>query len=111
MDIFCNKWWYPQIESESFNSSAHGRTSELGKPASSISLNLLDFAGDDCISIVSGSSNIKMKRIYCGPGHGIRFFQNFVLCGMLFYVLAMSLLPIDFPFCHEASGASGKMAQ
>ncbi|XP_058193135.1 probable polygalacturonase At1g80170 isoform X3 [Rhododendron vialii] len=27
--------------------------------------------GDDCISIVSGSSNIKMKTIYCGPGHGI----------------------------------------
>ncbi|XP_039041067.1 probable polygalacturonase At1g80170 [Hibiscus syriacus] len=27
--------------------------------------------GDDCISIVSGSSTIKMKRIYCGPGHGV----------------------------------------
>ncbi|XP_044480683.1 probable polygalacturonase At1g80170 [Mangifera indica] len=27
--------------------------------------------GDDCISIVNGSSAIKMKRIYCGPGHGI----------------------------------------
>ncbi|KAH8518279.1 hypothetical protein H0E87_000215 [Populus deltoides] len=27
--------------------------------------------GDDCISIVNGSSGIKMKRIYCGPGHGI----------------------------------------
>ena len=28
--------------------------------------------GDDCVSIVNASSNIKMKRIYCGPGHGIR---------------------------------------
>ncbi|KAJ7943657.1 Pectin lyase superfamily protein [Quillaja saponaria] len=27
--------------------------------------------GDDCISIVNASSNIKMKRLYCGPGHGI----------------------------------------
>ncbi|KAF8399682.1 hypothetical protein HHK36_015553 [Tetracentron sinense] len=27
--------------------------------------------GDDCISIVNGSTNIKMKNIYCGPGHGI----------------------------------------
>ncbi|KAJ6301333.1 hypothetical protein OIU77_015607 [Salix suchowensis] len=27
--------------------------------------------GDDCISIVNGSSGIKMKRIYCGPGHGV----------------------------------------
>ncbi|EPS64926.1 hypothetical protein M569_09852, partial [Genlisea aurea] len=27
--------------------------------------------GDDCISIVSGSSGIKMRNIYCGPGHGI----------------------------------------
>ncbi|KAL4198780.1 hypothetical protein AMTRI_Chr03g47720 [Amborella trichopoda] len=27
--------------------------------------------GDDCISIVNGSTNIKMKNIECGPGHGI----------------------------------------
>ncbi|KAL5537538.1 hypothetical protein UlMin_044753 [Ulmus minor] len=27
--------------------------------------------GDDCVSIVNASSDIKMKRIYCGPGHGI----------------------------------------
>ncbi|GAB2220480.1 hypothetical protein Drorol1_Dr00008133 [Drosera rotundifolia] len=27
--------------------------------------------GDDCISIVNASTNIKMKSIYCGPGHGI----------------------------------------
>ncbi|KAK2636510.1 hypothetical protein Ddye_031302 [Dipteronia dyeriana] len=27
--------------------------------------------GDDCVSIVSGSSGIKMKRLFCGPGHGI----------------------------------------
>ncbi|KAM7479979.1 hypothetical protein LguiA_028192 [Lonicera macranthoides] len=27
--------------------------------------------GDDCISIVSGSSNIKISKIICGPGHGI----------------------------------------
>ncbi|KAJ3683155.1 hypothetical protein LUZ60_013382 [Juncus effusus] len=27
--------------------------------------------GDDCISIVNASSNIKMKNIICGPGHGI----------------------------------------
>ncbi|XP_019052350.1 PREDICTED: probable polygalacturonase At1g80170 [Nelumbo nucifera] len=27
--------------------------------------------GDDCISIVNASSAIKMKNIYCGPGHGI----------------------------------------
>lgn len=30
------------------------------------------YVGDDCISIVNASSNIKMKKIYCGPGHGIR---------------------------------------
>lgn len=27
--------------------------------------------GDDCVSIVNASSNIKMKALYCGPGHGI----------------------------------------
>ncbi|GAB2295537.1 Polygalacturonase 1 [Dionaea muscipula] len=27
--------------------------------------------GDDCISIVSGSHNVRATRITCGPGHGI----------------------------------------
>ncbi|KAI3779396.1 hypothetical protein L2E82_09113 [Cichorium intybus] len=27
--------------------------------------------GDDCISIVNASTNIKMKNMFCGPGHGI----------------------------------------
>ncbi|XP_072966987.1 probable polygalacturonase At1g80170 [Typha angustifolia] len=27
--------------------------------------------GDDCISIVSNSSNVQISRIVCGPGHGI----------------------------------------
>ncbi|GAA0141556.1 hypothetical protein LIER_02675 [Lithospermum erythrorhizon] len=27
--------------------------------------------GDDCISIVSGSKNVRVKDIMCGPGHGI----------------------------------------
>lgn len=31
------------------------------------------YAGDDCISIVNATSNIKMKRILCGPGHGVRY--------------------------------------
>ncbi|KAG0452257.1 hypothetical protein HPP92_026036 [Vanilla planifolia] len=31
--------------------------------------------GDDCISIVNASSNIVMKQIECGPGHGIRHQQ------------------------------------
>nr|CAD1837657.1 unnamed protein product [Ananas comosus var. bracteatus] len=31
--------------------------------------------GDDCISIVNGSRNIKATNIVCGPGHGIREFR------------------------------------
>ncbi|MBA0683317.1 hypothetical protein Goari_024984 [Gossypium aridum] len=27
--------------------------------------------GDDCIAIISGSSNIDVSYVYCGPGHGI----------------------------------------
>ncbi|KAJ6342511.1 hypothetical protein OIU78_010444 [Salix suchowensis] len=30
-----------------------------------------DSLGDDCISIVSNSSRIKIRNIVCGPGHGI----------------------------------------
>lgn len=30
-------------------------------------------AGDDCISIVSNSSRLRIKNIVCGPGHGIRY--------------------------------------
>ncbi|CAA0838726.1 Pectin lyase-like superfamily protein [Striga hermonthica] len=27
--------------------------------------------GDDCVSIVSGTSNVRLKNMQCGPGHGI----------------------------------------
>ncbi|KAL2493452.1 putative polygalacturonase [Abeliophyllum distichum] len=33
--------------------------------------NIIISTGDDCISIVSNSSRIRMKNIVCGPGHGI----------------------------------------
>lgn len=35
---------------------------------------MLVILGDDCVSIVNASSNIKMKSLYCGPGHGIRYY-------------------------------------
>ncbi|KAK4803287.1 hypothetical protein SAY86_001490 [Trapa natans] len=27
--------------------------------------------GDDCISMIQGSTNIKIQKVFCGPGHGI----------------------------------------
>ena len=32
--------------------------------------------GDDCISIVSNSSFITARNIFCGPGHGIRYWKE-----------------------------------
>jgi hypothetical protein len=30
-------------------------------------------AGDDCVSIVTGSTFVRVSSIFCGPGHGIRY--------------------------------------
>lgn len=32
--------------------------------------------GDDCISIVDGSMNVKVTELSCGPGHGIRYVDH-----------------------------------
>lgn len=32
--------------------------------------------GDDCVSIGPGTSNLWIENVACGPGHGIRYFQN-----------------------------------
>jgi hypothetical protein len=29
-------------------------------------------AGDDCIGILEGTSNLAIEKVTCGPGHGIR---------------------------------------
>ncbi|XP_012829368.1 PREDICTED: polygalacturonase-like [Erythranthe guttata] len=32
--------------------------------------------GDDCISVGPGSMKLRMDKISCGPGHGIRYFEK-----------------------------------
>lgn len=32
--------------------------------------------GDDCVSIGSGTRNLFMNNIKCGPGHGVRYVHN-----------------------------------
>lgn len=31
----------------------------------------MTFAGDDCVSIQTGCSNVYVHNVNCGPGHGI----------------------------------------
>jgi polygalacturonase len=28
--------------------------------------------GDDCVSVGSGTTNLRVEHVSCGPGHGIR---------------------------------------
>ena len=30
--------------------------------------------GDDCVSMIQGSTNISVNKVICGPGHGFRYF-------------------------------------
>jgi polygalacturonase len=34
-------------------------------------LNVMIHAGDDCVSIQTGCSNVYIHNVNCGPGHGI----------------------------------------
>lgn len=44
--------------------------------------------GDDCVSIGDGTKNVLVSRVYCGPGHGIRYCIHrrltFFLCNVPF---------------------------
>lgn len=35
-------------------------------------------AGDDCVSIVTGSTFVRVSSIFCGPGHGIRYIRRLI---------------------------------
>lgn len=54
---------------------------------------MVQYPGDDCVSIVNASSAIKMKTIYCGPGHGIRYHLDLILPN---YGFAVPLSQKDF---------------
>ncbi|OIV89411.1 hypothetical protein TanjilG_21905 [Lupinus angustifolius] len=44
------------------------------KMAMSQGININDVhigTGDDCIAILSGTKNVNISKVYCGPGHGI----------------------------------------
>ena len=55
---------------------------------------MVQYPGDDCVSIVNASSAIKMKTIYCGPGHGIRYRLDLTLPN---YGFAVPLSQKDLP--------------
>ncbi|KAJ6293455.1 hypothetical protein OIU78_025435 [Salix suchowensis] len=61
-----SKWWASSCKRNKTNPCREAPTALTIDSSSAVKVK-----GDDCISIVNGSSAIKMKGIYCGPGHGI----------------------------------------
>ena len=51
------------INTELYKNASHGTVA--------VSNNKLLNAGDDCISIQTGCSNVYIHNVNCGPGHGI----------------------------------------
>ncbi|KAL8465695.1 hypothetical protein ACS0TY_034969 [Phlomoides rotata] len=50
----------PNTDGVHINASTHVRLKDI-----------IASTGDDCISIVANCSNIRIKNVFCGPGHGI----------------------------------------
>jgi len=46
---------------------------QMSSDVSIVQTNIM--TGDDCVSVGPGTTGLRIQRVFCGPGHGIRWFS------------------------------------